>query len=215
METICGFRGCEATIPSDSPFDRCDTCRFLDMRDRIATVLDPFAPNRPAHSQAIINDFVTKMTPDEYIRFVNNQEFLYLESKKLQLLYMPKGSTGNKRIKLTLQEQIDEARSLPTTTVRAPRANKASKSGKLTTLQQFMQELGCTDPTGTTGTCSNCTHAKQASEFTTKLTVIQRQMKQLGCRDPRGMFTGTDKECLNCRHEAEARRIFNDDFGDL
>lgn len=153
--SICAFANCGLELPTGTAFTLCERCRVIDNRNRMALVTDPHSP-LPSAYRGIIQGVVTQMTGEEMIRYVTAQESVYLEFCKLRKLYAPEGT---KRIKLSLVEEIEDARAASDAmSIRATQSEKRDKKKK---------------------------------------TVLDRQQKLLGCS------------------EAEAKRIFNDDFGDL
>lgn len=167
----CRYRNCTLEVPESSDFKMCDACRVLDNRDRVAIILDPTAPSRPAHSEHVIEVLITQMSGAETLRFHSNLEYLYLEMCKVKKLHSPEPT--NRRVKLTLEEQIEEGRSaVEKRSIKNKIAKKSAKK-KESVLDKQMNLLGCS----------------------------------IECRD--NYNTG------ECPHAKEAKRIFNDDLGDL
>lgn len=161
----CKYRNCQTDIGDAPTFRLCEVCRVLDNADRLRLVMDPTAKFRPVMAQQMVEVMITQMTGEEMLRFQSNAEFVYLEVCKAARLYSP--APTNKRVKMTLQEQIDEARSsVESNSIREKQIRSAVKrtsTKRLSVLQKQMNALGCSE------TCreanANCEHMKNAKRI--------------------------------------------------
>lgn len=192
MNNICAFQNCGAELPTDSKFTFCERCRIIDNRNRIALVTDPHSP-LPSAYRGHVQALITQMTGEEMVRMIEDWEKVYLEFCKMRKLYAPE---GQKRVKLTLVEEVEETRrAVVKQDIKATLAKKVAKKG-LTVIEKQMNLMGCSD------ICR-----ASVREVPVLDDIGEPMLDARG--EPRVTYVGT------CKHGKEAKRIFNDDFGDL
>ena len=177
----CNFRGCQNEVLSDSAFKMCEVCRTIFVTERLTLLVDPFSSRAEHVKSQITTQLITAQSAAEVLATRDNLQYMYLEYSKVIKLHgiEPK----EKRVKLTLAEQVEEARSTQTNVRSVAASTKTKIKEKLTLLQRQMKALGCKDPSG---------------------------RKRNGSKDENGKVRMVDT-CINCEHEMRARAVFNDE----
>lgn len=140
----CVFANCGIELSPDSKFTLCERCRIIDNRNRMALVTDPHSA-LPSAYRGHIQAVVTQMSGAEMVRYIEDQEKVYLEFCKLRKLYAPEASS--RRVKLTLVEEINETRNAEAAvSVRAQVKKKAAKKAE-SLIEKQMRTLGCDEKT--------------------------------------------------------------------
>ena len=161
--TACGFRGCPNPIPENSPFKMCETCRIVFVTERTALMTTPFEPRADHIKHKFIGEQIINLTAAEVLEMQSQLQFLYLEYSKIIKLHGLEPTS--KRAKLSLEEQIEEAREQNRNVETRSSKNVKAQKEKLSKLQKQMKALGCNDPSGKKGTCPDCTHEAEAKRI--------------------------------------------------
>jgi hypothetical protein len=162
-QTLCGFRGCQSNITPDNPFKMCEVCRTIVVTEKLTLLVDPFHNYESKHKDKFLNEAIVSQTAAEVLQTRANLEYLYLEYSKVIKLYGIEPSS--KKAKQTVQEEIDEARTLNKNVETRSLANKKKAKEVLSKLQKQMKAIGCKDPARKTGACVDCNHEKEAKRI--------------------------------------------------
>ncbi len=156
----CNFRGCTNELPTDAPFKMCEVCRTMYVTERVTLLVDPFSSREKHVKDKWLSQLITGQTAAEVLQMRSNLEFLYLEYSKVIKLHGIEPTT--KRVKQTLEEQVEDARKTGSNVKTRSNANVAVVKEKLNKLQKQMKALGCKDPSGKKGLCVDCAHEREA-----------------------------------------------------
>ncbi len=162
-EDRCNFRGCENTIPKGHHFKMCETCRTMYVTERLTLMVDPFSSRETVVKDRITSQLIIAQTAAEVLATQANLQYLYLEYSKVIKLYGLEPT--NKRVKQTLEEQVEEARATGRNVETRSQRNVTVVKEKLNKLQKQMKALGCKDPSGKKGLCPDCTHQSEANRI--------------------------------------------------
>lgn len=159
----CNFRGCMNDLPKDAPFKMCEVCRTVYVTERVTLLTDPFSNREPVVKDRIMSQTIEAQTAAEVLQTAANLEYLYLEYRKVIKLHGLEPTS--KRAKLSLAEQVDEARATGRNVETRSKASITRTKETLNKLQKQMKALGCKDPSGKNGLCSDCRHQKEAQRI--------------------------------------------------
>ena len=150
---FCAYNGCAALIPIEgAEFPICEDCRVLLQRDQLALLTHPLEMLDKHAANKAIEMLITHKTREDLDRHILQIEFVY---SRYCIQRAKWGASPSRRVKQTLSEQVEAARSENNNSPRAVVNKIRTKATRKKETQEFKQakSIGCREDCFKLATC--------------------------------------------------------------